>query len=97
MSQGPARPYPGMLALVQNDLSVDENVLDALTVAEGIGIGRLIEDALGVEKRQAGVVTDPQQAAVVDAELGGVQRRHLADRVFQSQHVALADVQARNA
>src|SRR6266849_4612746 len=83
--QGPPRIRSGMFTAVQHYLPVDEHVLDAFAVLKWVGVGRAVDDALRVEDRDVGVLALTQDAAVEQAELGGVLRGHLADGVLQTQ------------
>ena len=51
----------------------------------------------GVEDHHVGEQSRPEQAAIDQPGLGGIQRRHLAHGVFEPQELAIADVFAQDA
>src|SRR6185295_11997066 len=95
--QHPARAGPGVLAVVDRDHAVDDHDLDSDGILERLEVRRLVDHAVRVEDREVREGARLHHAAVLQADLLGVERRHLADGVFELEQVLLADVDAEHA
>src|SRR5947209_310291 len=65
--QRPPRPGPGVLALVEDEPAVDEDVRDPLAVLERLEVRRPVGDPVGVEEGDVGVLAGAEQAPVAEA------------------------------
>ena len=86
-----------MLALVQHHLAVHEHGVDSHRILKRILERRLVGDGRGIEDHQVGPLAFLDRAAIGEAEDAGRQRRHLADRFFERNHLQLAHVAAEHA
>ena len=83
-----------MLAVLQDDLPVDEHVLHADGVLMRLLERRAIRDRRRIEDRDVGEIAFLQQAAAIEAEVLGGQARQPAHRVRERDHLFLAHVLA---
>src|SRR5262249_11498204 len=95
-ANGAARTRPGVLAPIEHNLAVDDDVLDPLAVLKRIFVRGPVDDALRVEQGQVGVASRPEDAEVENAELGRVETRHLAHGVLQPEQADLAYIDAQH-
>ena len=80
--------------VIQHHLTVDDYVLDADVVLKRFGVGRFIENSIGGKDRDVGKRSGLQSSAILQSELGRVERRHLANGILKRQQLQLADVSA---
>ena len=64
MAEGVAGASAGVTVVIENELPVDDDVLDADVVLERFGVGRLVEDAGGVEECDVSERSDLQSASI---------------------------------
>ncbi len=69
--------------IFEYELSIDDDEANSFVVVEGIREVRLVDDHLGIEDRNFRKHSFLEEAAVVDSNLSGVERCHLADPVFE--------------
>lgn len=65
MSQHPPRMRSRVFPLIQHHLAVHDHNFDAFAVLERLGVGRVVEDAVGVEDGDVGEHAWAKQAAFV--------------------------------
>ncbi len=95
--QGASWARSGVSFVVEHDLAVDDHVFDPRAVLERIGVRGAVDHAVRVEHRQIGEASGTQETAISNAELGGAERSHFADGVFEPQQASLAHVHAQHA
>src|SRR6266480_3677334 len=86
-----------MLALVDDDPAIDDDVLNAFAVLERLLVRRTIAYSLLVEDRDVRKQPRLQQAAVANSDFRGVERSHFAHGIFKPEQTAFAHVNAQHA
>ena len=86
-----------MAPLVQHHAPVDDDGGDAGGILERIGEGRAIGDRGRIEDHQVRGQPLLDQPAIRDVQLRGGEAAHLVDRLFERDHLLLADVLAEDA
>ena len=86
-----------MPAAVEDQLAAHDDVVDSLVVLERLEVGRPVDDPPGIEDRDVREIALPEASPLREAQLGGVQRGHLAHGVLEAQEPLLADVVSQDA
>jgi len=80
------------LGLVDDQLPVDQDVFDSNRILVGLFESGLIDDGLGVEDGDVGIVAFTDEAAVFQTEGEGGLAGHFSDGFFQGNDVLFTDV-----
>src|SRR3954471_24768359 len=86
-----------MRSMIEDDLAIDEDVLDAFAVLEWLLVSRTVSDPLFVENRDVAERALAEQPAIPQANLGRIERGHLSHGVFEAQQSALTRIDTEDA
>src|ERR1051325_8474303 len=87
-----APAHGGQLAFIHLNLPIHDHIVESLRELLRLDERRFIQNALGVENQQVRGHAGLNAAPVREVERPGWQRCHPPNRVFERQHLSLADV-----
>ena len=87
----------GVIAVRQHPVPIDPDIAHADRKLVWIGEGGAIADGFRIEDHHVGVETSLQKTAIANAQPRRHGPAHLADRVFQGEHLLLAHILAQHA
>src|SRR6185369_14162104 len=95
--QQSAREASGVLAVLDDEGTVHQHVLDARWVLVRLLVGGAVGDLARIEHDEIGASAHGDDTAIFQPEAAGWQLSHLVDRLGQAQHALLTCVLAQNA